>query len=131
MKRLIIIAALIIAALTMRAQQPTDSVSVMLRHLATTNEYMIRMDKAIKTHNVMVAGGSLLMGAGFIYATRMEKPVVSGYEPTLSQDRMRTGMCIAAAGAAVIAASFIPMPKRVTLDSRGLVVNIDKGKRRK
>lgn len=131
MKRLIIIAVLILAALTMRAQAPADSVSVMLRHLANTNREIISLNRAYNVHAVMVAGGGALTAAGLIYAAILEKSPVYGVEPTMSQDHIRTGLHIAAVGAAVIVASIVTMPKRVHLDANGLVVDIDKGKRRK
>lgn len=129
MKRLIIIAALILAALTMRAQQPTDSVSVMLRHLANTNMEIERLNRAYTSHAAMVGiGGAAMLLGGFV-AYKGAEPIVAGN--STDTETIQAGMWIAGVGAAFIAASFIPMPKRVTLDSRGLVVDIDKGKRRK
>lgn len=129
MKRILIVAALILAALTMRAQQPTDSVSVMLRHLANTNMEIERLNRAYTSHAAMVGiGGAAMLLGGFVMYKGAD-PIVAGN--STDTEMIKTGMWIAGVGAAFIAASFIPMPKRVTLDSRGLVVDIDKGKRRK
>lgn len=129
MKRLIIIAALILAALNLKAQQPTDSVSVMLRHLANTNMEMERLNRAYTSHAAMVGiGGAAMLLGGFVMYKGAD-PIVAGN--STDTEMIKTGMWIAGVGAAFIAASFIPMPRRVTLDSRGLVVDIDKGKRRK
>lgn len=129
MKRLIIIAALILAALNLKAQQPTDSVSIMLRHLTNTNMEMERLSRSYTNHAAMVGIGGAAMLVGGLVTYKGAKDVENG----MSSDTqlVKTGMWIAGVGAAFIAASFIPMPKRVTLDSRGLVVNIDQGKRRK
>ena len=129
MKRILIVAALILAALTMRAQQPTDSVSVMLRHLANTNMEIERLNRAYTSHAAMVGIGGAAMLLGGLVTHKGAKDVTNGV--SADTQLVKAGMWIAGVGAAFIAASFIPMPKRVTLDSRGLVVDIDKGKRRK
>ena len=129
MKRVLILAAIILAALTMRAQQPTDSVSVMLRHLANTNMEIERLNRAYTSHAAMVGIGGAAMLLGGLVTYKGAEPIVAGN--STDTETIQTGMWIAGVGAAFIAASFIPMPKRVTLDSRGLVVDIDKGKRRK
>lgn len=129
MKRILIVAALILAALTMRAQQPTDSVSVMLRHIANTNMEIERLNRAYTSHAAMVGIGGAAMLLGGLVTYKGAKDVENGM--SADTQLVKAGMWIAGVGAAFIAASFIPMPKRVTLDSRGLVVDIDKGKRRK
>ena len=123
MKRLLIIAALVAAALVGRAQSEADSVSVMFCNLQRTNSEIVRLNKAYTTHAVMVAGGAAVMALGSIYAaTRKTVPYMD--EPELDPDRLHTGLCIAAVGAAVIISSVFVLPKGVRLDERGLVVDL-------
>lgn len=130
MKRLLILAALMMAALTMRAQAPAsgdmvpaDSVSVMFRHLQNTNAEVVRLNRAYTTHTVVTSGGAAVMAVGLLYAIRREE--TPGYaEPQLQPDHIRTGLGIAAAGALVIVAGVCTMPRRVHVDGRGLVVDI-------
>lgn len=121
MKKLVILAVLIFAALIMKAQSPADSVSVMLRHLQTTNAELVRVNENVKLHGLMVAGGGAVMTAGLLYATKR----VGNFENAhLDETRVRTGLLVTAAGAAIVVASVIPLAKKgVTLDERGLVVH--------
>ena len=128
MKKLILFAALMMAAVAganaqaTKEPMPNDSVSVMFRHLEQTNDAMLSLDKAMKTHAVMVAGGSLVMFGGLAYAIhRYEQPYP--LEPSMTADGLRTGLMVAAAGAVVVAASFIPLARsRVKIDGRGLII---------
>ncbi len=123
MKKLVIFVALTVATLALKAQAPADSVSVMFRHLANTNTEIFRLNRAYTTHAVMVSGGAAVMTMGFLYARRTEE--IPGFaEPQLKANRIRTGLGIAAAGALVIAASVVTMPRRVHIDERGLVVDL-------
>ena len=118
MKRILIIAALVAAALVGRAQSEADSVSVMLRHLQDTNAELVRLNKAYTTNAFMVAGGAAVMTAGLLWAR--------------GEDSASAGCFIAAVGAATIVASVFTMPKGVTLDGRGLIVRpSDVGKKKK
>lgn len=129
MKRILITAALILAALNLKAQQPTDSVSIMLRHLTNTNMEIERLNRYYTNHAAMVGIGGAAMLVGGLVTYKGAKDVENGM--SADTQLVKAGMWIAGVGAAFIAASFIPMPKRVTLDSRSLVVDIDQGKRRK
>lgn len=129
MKKIVIVAALILAALTMRAQQPTDSVSVMLRHLANTNREIVSLNRAYNIHAAMIGIGGATMLAGTIMSY-MGAKYVEGGDPT-GANLTKSGAVASIFGLAFIAASFLPMPNGVALDERGLVVNIDTGKRRK
>lgn len=123
MKRLLIIAALTAAALVGRAQSEADSVSVMFTHLQRTNAEIARINKAYTTHAVMVAGGAAVMALGSLYAAS-RKIVPNMEEPQMDQQRLHTGLCIAAAGADVIISSVFVLPRGVHLDERGLVVDL-------
>lgn len=131
MKRLIIVAALILAALTMRAQATADSVSVMLRHLANTNREIVSLNRAYNIHAAMIGIGGATMLAGTIMSY-MGAKYVEGGDPTGAR-LTKSGAVASIFGLAFIAASFLPMPNGVALDERGLVVDIDNGngKRRK
>lgn len=120
MKRILLIAALVAAALVGRAQSEADNVSVMLRHLQDTNAEVARINDALKLHTVMVFGGGAVMTVGLLYAasaTSERHDVVS-----FDAKKMRTGLLIAAVGGVVMLSSAFAMPKGVTLDGRGLIV---------
>lgn len=124
MKKILILAALMAAALVGMAQNEADSVSVLFRHLQDTNAEMARLNKAYNTHAVMVAGGGAVMAVGLLWAKRYEGDTDSNY--------LGSGLTIAAVGALVVAASFIPLRKAgVELDERGLVIKPSELKRRK
>lgn len=128
MKKLFLFAALMLAAVAGANAQattepmPTDSVSVMFRHLAQTNAEIVRINKAYTMHAAMVGVGGAAMLAGTIMmangVARSEAGIPSG------SSRVKAGPWVSAFGAAVIAASFIPMPRGVRLDGRGLVVDL-------
>lgn len=123
MKRILIIAALMVAALVGRAQSEADTISVMFRNLQRTNSEIARLNKAYTTHAVMVAGGAAVIALGSIYAaSRKTTPYME--EPQLDSDRLHTGLCIAAVGAAVMISSVFVLPRGVHLDERGLVVDL-------
>ena len=125
MKRILIIAALVAAALVGRAQSEADTVSVMLRHLQDTNAELVALNKAYTTHAFMVAGGAAVMTAGLLWARGTD------YE-AIDPSSARIGYFIAAVGAATIVASVFTMPKGVTLDGRGLIVRPSEvGKKKK
>ena len=124
MKKLILFAALMAAALVSRAQSEADSVSVMLRHLQDTNTELVALNKAYTTHAFMVAGGAAVMTAGLLWARGTNYDVI---DPSSA----RIGYFIAAVGAATIVASVFTMPKGVTLDGRGLIVRPSEMKKKK
>lgn len=122
MKKLVILAALIFAALIMKAQAPVDSVSVMLRHLQTTNAELVRVNENLKTHAALVGVGGATMLAGTLLSLQGTSELEIGYER--GAKLVKTGTWMSAVGVAFIAASFIPLAKKgVTLDERGLVVH--------
>lgn len=122
MKKLLLIAALVAAALVGRAQSEADSVSVMFRHLQDTNAEIARLNKASTNHAAFVACGAAVTTVGLMMARTTEK--IPGIEdPQLSAKRMRIGLGVAALGTAIVAASVVTMPKGVRLDGRGFVVS--------
>ncbi len=130
MKRLIIIAALILAALNLKAQQPADSVSIMLRHLKDTNEELVTLNNNMKTHAALVGMGGAICLAGTLvsYKGAMDATAPEGRGMKL----VKVGAFMSATGLLFIAASYLPIDRgALRLDKDGLVVNIDQGKRRK
>ena len=122
MKRLVILAALVLAALIMKAQAPADSVSIMLRSVQNTNGEIVRLNRAYTTQAVAMSAGGALMGVGFLYAASRKTDY--GGVALMDEKRLHTGLCIAATGAAVMVASIIALPRRVHVDERGLVVDL-------
>lgn len=123
MKKILIIAALILAALTLRAQTPADSVSVMLRHLANTNEQIVNLNARYKTASAMVGIGGLvdLLGVAFLSsAYKNGTPVMENGGVKMA----RYGCGMLAVGSAIIAISYFVMPKGVRLDGNGLVIDL-------
>ena len=130
MKKILIIAALVAAALVGRAQNEADTVSVMLRHLQDTNAEIARINKAYTNHAAFVACGAAVATAGLLMARVAEK-VPGIEEPQLSTKKIKVGLGVAALGAAIVAASVVTMPKGVTLDGRGLTVRPSEMKKKK
>lgn len=130
MKKILIIAALVAAALVGRAQNQADTVSVMLRHLQDTNAEIARINKAYTNHAAFVACGAAVATAGLLMARVTEK-VPGIEEPQLSTKKIKVGLGVAALGAAIVAASVVTIPKGVTLDGRGLIVSPSEMKKKK
>ena len=121
MKKLLFIAALMVAALFGRAQQTADSVSVMFRHLKDTNAEVVMLQKTLVKHAAMVGAGgaTMLVGTLLVFNGMTSEEGTPGTDETF----IKAGMAATAIGAAILCASFIPLAKKgVTLDGRGLVV---------
>ena len=126
MKKLIIIAALTLAALTMRAQTPTgyntspvpaDSVSVMLRHLANTNAEVQYLNENLRLHSQLALGSFALEALGGVCLW------MAYYNYTKGMENLGTALCIA--GGIGFICSYIPIwTKDVRLDNRGLVISV-------
>ena len=122
MKRLLIIAALTVAALVGRAQSEADSVSVMLRHLKDTNEEFVRVNESLKTHAALIGVGGATMLAGTLLSLQGTSELEMGQEQ--GAKLVKAGSWMSVVGVAFIAASFIPLTRKgVQLDGRGLVVS--------
>ena len=121
MKRLILLAILMIAALGVKAQSPkvpemetlADSVSVMFQSMQKNNAEIVRLDKAYNVNATMISmGGALqLIGTGMTLLSSNEK-------------MQKVGMLSSIIGTGVIVLSILPMPKGVQVDERGLVIDL-------
>lgn len=122
MKRYVVLSILLLIIMCVRAQPlttpktevPADSVSIMYRSIQSTNASIVKLNKSYTTHATMVSvGGALqLFGMAMTY-----------YGP--SETARDIGMVASVIGIGMIAASIIPMPKGVSIDERGLVLNIN------
>ena len=131
MKRLLLFAALALAALTMRAQNPNrdnpspvpvDSVSVMIRHLANTNAEVQYLNESLRLHSQIALGSFALeaLGGACLWAAY--------YQGKDNLSRLGTAFCIA--GGVGFLCSYLPIwTKSVRLDVRGLVIDIGKNNR--
>lgn len=140
MKRILLMAALLAAALGARAQQQ-DTTSIMLQHLARTNYNVQHINDALRTHSTMAVSSVALGGfAAFCFA-RMAK-----YDPNVEvdavwvgnrhktiyparwHDEWKVGGIVAASVSGVLfLCSYIPIwTQKVKLNERGLVIELDK-----
>lgn len=130
MKKLLLIAALVIAAsIGAKAQapkMPTDSVSVMLRHLSNTNAELEYINESLRLHSQLAVGSFAAAGLSafmFYIASTCDPPTHYGEVDSGKSFRI-VGYSLAAAGAGLFVCSYIPIwTKKVKLDSRGLVVS--------
>lgn len=125
MKRFLLIAALALAALTMRAQTPNgynpspvpvDSVSVMLRQLAATNAEVQYLNDCVRLHSQLALGSFVVeaVGGACLY--------LASKNGEINLRNLGLGLCIA--GGVGFLASYIPIwTKNIRLDERGLVVS--------
>ena len=118
-----------VVTFTMRAQIPVqkpaaDSVSVLMRHIANTNAEIVRLNRAYTTHAAMVGVGGGAMLAGTLLTIQGNSKIELGNMS--GANLIKAGTWVSAVGIAFIAASFIPLPKSVHLDERGLVVDLPK-----
>ena len=121
MKRLILLAILMTAALGVKAQSPkvpemetlADSVSVMFQSMQKNNAEIVRLDKAYNVNATMISmGGALqLIGTGMTLLSSNES-------------MQKVGMLSSIIGTGFIVLSILPMPKGVQVDERGLVIDL-------
>lgn len=142
MKRLLLIAALALAALTMRAQNPNrdnpspvpvDSVSVMLRHLANTNAEVQQINENLRLHSQIALGSFAFVGVSalcFYQMANLAVPSTHGGMAQYNKDMksLKTiGIATGVIGGVGFLCSYIPIwTKSVRLDVRGLVIDIGK-----
>lgn len=138
MKKLLFIAALALAAVTMRAQNPnrynlspvaSDSVSIMLRHLANTNAELNYINESLRLHSQLAVGSFASAGLSafmFYLASTCDPPTPYNHTDTGKTFRI-FGYGFAAASAGLFVCSYIPIwTKNVKMDSRGLVISLNK-----
>lgn len=134
MKRLIIIAALIIAAVFgAKAQTPTvpktetDSVSVMLRHLANTNAEVVYLNESLRLHSQLTVSSFAAAGLSafmFYIASTCDPPAYPG-APDSGKGFRITGISLGAASAVLFVCSYIPIwTSKVKVDNRGLIISL-------
>ena len=121
MKKLILLAVMMIAALGVKAQTLnvpemetlSDSVSVMFQSMQKNNAEIVRLNKAYTVNATMISiGGALqLIGTGM---TLLSSNV----------SMQKVGMISSVVGTGFIVLSLLPMPKGVQVDERGLVIDL-------
>lgn len=111
MKKLLLIAALVIAAsIGAKAQapkMPTDSVSVMLRHLSNTNAELEYINESLRLHSQLAVGSFAAAGLSafmFYIASTCDPPTHYGEVDSGKSFRI-VGYSLAAAGAGLFVCS--------------------------
>ena len=132
MKKKLILAALIAAAVTATAQMTqNDSIALLYRSLAQTNAELARVTQQTRTTAMLVGVGgvSMIAGTAFALAATSHDAIETGSSETLA--KVGTGFAIAGVGC--LAASLFTMPKNVTIDHRGFVFGLPfkQGKKRR
>jgi uncharacterized NAD-dependent epimerase/dehydratase family protein len=127
MNKFVIFAVLMAVALGVKAQSPTitktempnDSVSIMFHSLQNTNAEMARLNRAYNTNATMISiGGALqLIGTAMTF-----------YGP--NETAKKVGMISSVVGMGFVALSILPMPKGVSVDERGFVVDLPSKKKK-
>lgn len=141
MKRLLLIAALALAALTMRAQNPnlakskpvpSDSVSVMIRHLANTNAEVQYLNESLRLHSQIALGSFAFVGVSalcFYQMANLAVPSTHGGMAQYNKDMksLKTiGIATGVIGGVGFLCSYIPIwTKSVRIDERGLVISLN------
>ena len=125
MKKLLLVALIIVAAIGAKAQtpeMPADSVSVMLRHIANTNAEVSYLNDCVRLHSQISLGSFALEGIG-VACLLFSKPDISqGLSKMEPLARLGFGFCVA--GGIGFVCSYIPIwTSKVKVDSRGLVVS--------
>jgi hypothetical protein len=141
MKKLLLIAALVlVAAFGVKAQNPnrdnpsrvpTDSVSIMLRHLANTNAEMQYINDNLRLHSQLSIGSFAFMGVSalcFYQMANLEVPTSHSGMVQYNKDikSLKTiGIVTGIIGGVGFICSYIPIwTKKIKVDNRGLVINI-------
>lgn len=149
MKQLIIIAAFVLtAAFGAKAQTPniiksempaTDSVSVMLQHLARTNTEVVHINNSLRLHSQIALGSIVMVGVSafsFYKSSIAEAPGASTYHtgpegswvetPTDYRKVWKTiGITTGIIGAVGFVCSYIPIwTSKVHLNEQGLVIDL-------
>lgn len=132
MKRLVIIAAFTLAALTMRAQDPngynlspvpSDSVSVMLRHIANTNKEVAYMNDCLRLHSQLALGSFALEGIGAACLMLSSPVFTQGFSDMEPLAKLGVGLCVV--GGIGFLCSYIPIwTNKVRMDNRGLIISL-------
>ena len=142
MKKLLLIAALALTALTMRAQNPngynpspvpSDSVSVMLRHLANTNAEVQYLNESLRLHSQIALGSFAFVGVSalcFYQMANLAVPSTHGGMAQYDKDMkaLKTiGIATGVIGGVGFLCSYLPIwTKEIKFDNRGLVISLNK-----
>ncbi len=127
MKRLVIIATLIVAAaIVAKAQTPQtsiDSVSVMLRHIANTNKEVAYMNDCLRLHSQLALGSFALEGIGAACLMLSSPVFTQGFSDMEPLAKLGVGLCIA--GGIGFVCSYIPIwTSKIKVDNRGLIISL-------
>lgn len=123
MKKYLVIAALMAAALWASAQMPDTIPSI--RDLAATNRALQEHSRAVGTSVAMVAIGTAISGLGIYTLT-------NNGDVAISESRRKAARMAIVGGALLSVASIIPVSiNGIHLDSRGLVVDLPSGKKKR
>jgi len=125
MKKFVLFATMIVVALfSAKAQTPADT---LIRQLANTNQEIVRINKGLAIHSAMVGiGGAVELVGGLMMFNAWKNINEHPATAESSVNSYKTGIAILSLGAGIIAASYIPMPKGIRLDERGLVIPLHK-----
>lgn len=129
MKRLVIIAVLLAVAIGIKAQTPsapqmeTDSVSVMLRHLANTNAEVAYLNESLRLHSQLALGSFALEGIGVACLLFSSPNLGNGIAEMEPLAKLGLGLCVV--GGIGFICSYIPIwTSKVRMDNRGLVISL-------
>lgn len=127
MKRLVIIATLIVAAaIGAKAQTPQtsiDSVSVMLRHIANTNKEVAYMNDCLRLHSQLALGSFALEGIGAACLMLSSPVFTQGFSDMEPLAKLGVGLCVV--GGIGFLCSYIPIwTNKVRMDNRGLIISL-------
>ena len=123
MKKLFILAALVLAAASSKAQNTTidTTAALTIRQLVKTNTELVGINNALRQHSKMAAWSAPIMMAGTAVLVAHPTAKVEGYN-----DNWHTfGLATVTAGALLFMASYTPLLRhRISLDQRGIVIDL-------
>lgn len=127
MKRLVIIATLIVAAAigakTQTPQHPVDSVSVMLRHIANTNKEVAYMNDCLRLHSQLALGSFALEGIGAACLMLSSPIFTQSFSDMEPLAKLGVGLCVV--GGIGFVCSYIPIwTSKIKVDNRGLIISL-------
>ena len=127
MKRLVIIATLIVAAAigakAQTPQHPVDSVSVMLRHIANTNKEVAYMNDCLRLHSQLALGSFALEGIGAACLMLSSPIFTQSFSDMEPLAKLGIGLCTI--GGIGFICSYIPIwTSKIKVDNRGLIISL-------
>lgn len=127
MKRLVIIATLIVAAAigakAQTPQHPVDSVSVMLRHIANTNKEVAYMNDCLRLHSQLALGSFAMEGIGAACLMLSSPIFTQSFSDMEPLAKLGVGLCVV--GGIGFVCSYIPIwTSKIKVDNRGLIISL-------